>query len=122
MDVVPIVFGSGKRYFGSVHAQHLLEEVVPVDEWRYKLATYAGAVRVLPRKRPRSGWPRTLHRCARIWSAVLRLKRRVRGSRKSSDRDTRSGTTIRFKSSQGGPSVTDRGAFGAERIVGLLAR
>lgn len=25
MDVVPVVFGSGKRYFGSVHAQHLLE-------------------------------------------------------------------------------------------------
>jgi dihydrofolate reductase len=26
MDVVPVVFGSGKRYFGSVHVQHLLEE------------------------------------------------------------------------------------------------
>ena len=26
MDVAPVVFGSGKRYFGSVHAQHLLEE------------------------------------------------------------------------------------------------
>lgn len=25
MDVVPVVFGSGKRYFGSVTAQHLLE-------------------------------------------------------------------------------------------------
>ncbi|NUT99915.1 MAG: dihydrofolate reductase [Saccharothrix sp.] len=25
MDVVPVVFGSGKRYFGSVQAQHLLE-------------------------------------------------------------------------------------------------
>ena len=25
MDVIPVVFGSGKRYFGSVHAQHLLE-------------------------------------------------------------------------------------------------
>ncbi|MFD9734595.1 dihydrofolate reductase family protein [Umezawaea sp. NPDC059074] len=25
MDVVPVVFGSGKRYFGSVDAQHLLE-------------------------------------------------------------------------------------------------
>ncbi len=25
MDVAPVVFGSGKRYFGSVHAQHLLE-------------------------------------------------------------------------------------------------
>ena len=25
MDVVPVVFGSGKRYFGSVSAQHLLE-------------------------------------------------------------------------------------------------
>ena len=33
MDVVPVVFGSGKRYFGSVHAQHLLEdpEVVQGD-------------------------------------------------------------------------------------------
>ena len=25
MDVVPVVFGSGKRYFGSLDAQHLLE-------------------------------------------------------------------------------------------------
>ncbi len=26
MDVVPVVFGSGERCFGSVHAQHLLED------------------------------------------------------------------------------------------------
>jgi len=26
MDVVPVVFGSGKRFFGSVSAQHLLED------------------------------------------------------------------------------------------------
>ena len=26
MHVVPVVFGSGKRYFGSVRAQHLLED------------------------------------------------------------------------------------------------
>lgn len=26
MDVAPVVFGSGKRYFGSVAGQHLLEE------------------------------------------------------------------------------------------------
>jgi dihydrofolate reductase len=26
MDVVPVVFGSGKPYFGKVHAQHLLED------------------------------------------------------------------------------------------------
>jgi dihydrofolate reductase len=26
MDVVPVVFGSGKRYFGSVAGQHLLED------------------------------------------------------------------------------------------------
>ena len=26
MDVVPVVFGAGKRCFGSVHAQHLLED------------------------------------------------------------------------------------------------
>lgn len=26
MDVVPVVFGSGKRYFGPVQAQHLLED------------------------------------------------------------------------------------------------
>ncbi|MEU4463464.1 dihydrofolate reductase family protein [Streptomyces sp. NPDC024017] len=26
MDVVPVVFGSGKRYFGSVDAPHLLED------------------------------------------------------------------------------------------------
>ncbi|WBB87937.1 dihydrofolate reductase family protein [Micromonospora sp. WMMC264] len=34
MDVVPVVFGSGKRFFGSVDAQHLLEDpdVVLPDE------------------------------------------------------------------------------------------
>ena len=26
MDVVPVVFGSGKRYFGSIDSQHLLED------------------------------------------------------------------------------------------------
>lgn len=26
MDVVPVVLGSGKRYFGPVHGQHLLED------------------------------------------------------------------------------------------------
>lgn len=26
MDVVPVVFGAGKRYFGSVDTQHLLED------------------------------------------------------------------------------------------------
>jgi dihydrofolate reductase len=26
MDVVPVVFGSGRRYFGSIHGQHLLED------------------------------------------------------------------------------------------------
>ena len=26
MDVVPVVFGAGRRYFGSVDAQHLLED------------------------------------------------------------------------------------------------
>lgn len=26
MDVVPVVFGSGKRYFGSIHALNLLED------------------------------------------------------------------------------------------------
>ena len=26
MDVVPVVFGSGKRYFGSADTQHLLED------------------------------------------------------------------------------------------------
>jgi dihydrofolate reductase len=26
MDVVPVVFGSGKRYFGPIDAQHLLED------------------------------------------------------------------------------------------------
>jgi riboflavin biosynthesis pyrimidine reductase len=26
MHVAPVVFGSGKRYFGSVDAQHLLED------------------------------------------------------------------------------------------------
>jgi len=34
MDVVPVVFGSGKRYFGSIDGQHLLEDphvVIPSD-------------------------------------------------------------------------------------------
>ncbi|MGE0027795.1 MAG: dihydrofolate reductase family protein [Thermoleophilia bacterium] len=34
MDVVPVVFGSGKRYFGPVDAQHLLEDphvLIPGD-------------------------------------------------------------------------------------------
>lgn len=26
MDIAPVIFGSGKRYFGSVEAQHLLED------------------------------------------------------------------------------------------------
>jgi dihydrofolate reductase len=26
MDVIPVVFGSGKRFFGSVHGQQLLED------------------------------------------------------------------------------------------------
>jgi hypothetical protein len=26
MGVVPVVFGSGKRYFGSIDVQHLLED------------------------------------------------------------------------------------------------
>jgi len=26
MDVVPVVFGTGKRYFGPVNGQHLLED------------------------------------------------------------------------------------------------
>lgn len=32
MDVVPVLFGSGKRYFGSVHGQHLLENPDEVVE------------------------------------------------------------------------------------------
>lgn len=26
MDVVPVVFGSGRRYFGGISDQHLLED------------------------------------------------------------------------------------------------
>ncbi len=43
MDVVPVVFGSGKRYFGPVRAQHLLvgpDEIVQADRvlhLRYRL-------------------------------------------------------------------------------------
>ena len=35
MDIVPVVFGSGKRYFGSVDRQHLLEDpnVVIRGDW-----------------------------------------------------------------------------------------
>lgn len=32
MDVVPVVLGSGKRYFGSAHGQHLLENPDEVVE------------------------------------------------------------------------------------------
>jgi len=32
MDVVPVVFGSGKRYFGSADAQHILDDPVVVIE------------------------------------------------------------------------------------------
>ena len=32
MDVVPVVFGTGKRYFGSVDTQHLLEDPYVVIE------------------------------------------------------------------------------------------
>lgn len=34
MDIVPVVFGSGKRYFGSIDGQHLLDDphvVIPGD-------------------------------------------------------------------------------------------
>jgi hypothetical protein len=34
MDVVPVVFGSGKRYFGSVDAQHLLGDPHTVIQGR----------------------------------------------------------------------------------------
>ncbi|MFI7349456.1 dihydrofolate reductase family protein [Streptomyces sp. NPDC049936] len=34
MDVVPVVFGTGKRYFGSVDAQHLLEDPHTVIQGR----------------------------------------------------------------------------------------
>jgi dihydrofolate reductase len=34
MDVVPVVFGSGKRYFGSVDAQHLLQDPEVVIQGR----------------------------------------------------------------------------------------
>jgi hypothetical protein len=30
MDVVPVVLGSGKRFFGSVQGQHLLEDPAEV--------------------------------------------------------------------------------------------
>ena len=34
MDVVPVVFGSGKRYFGAVDSQHLLEDPEVVVQGR----------------------------------------------------------------------------------------
>jgi dihydrofolate reductase len=34
IDAAPVVFGSGKRYFGSVHAQHLLEDPDMVLQWK----------------------------------------------------------------------------------------
>jgi dihydrofolate reductase len=45
MDVVPVVFGSGKRYFGSVDAQHLLEDPDVVQGTRVMHLRY----RVRPR-------------------------------------------------------------------------
>ena len=40
MDVVPVVFGSGKRYFGSVHVQHLLEDPAEAIQGN-RVPTYA---------------------------------------------------------------------------------
>jgi hypothetical protein len=39
MDVVPVVFGSGKRYVGPVDGQHLLEnpDVVIRGDLRYRV-------------------------------------------------------------------------------------
>ena len=48
MDVVPVVFGTGKRYFGPVDSQHLLEDpsvVIQGDRvlhLRYRLARKPG--------------------------------------------------------------------------------
>ena len=48
MDVVPVVFGTGKRYFGSVNAEHLLEDphtVIQGDRvlhLRYRVRRLAG--------------------------------------------------------------------------------
>jgi len=40
MDIVPVVFGSGKRHFGRVSGQHLLEDpdvVIHVLHLRYRV-------------------------------------------------------------------------------------
>ncbi len=42
MDVVPVVFGSGKRFFGSVAAQHLLDDPVVVQGNRVLHLRYQG--------------------------------------------------------------------------------
>ncbi|GAA1582993.1 dihydrofolate reductase family protein [Kribbella hippodromi] len=34
MDVVPVIFGTGKRYFGSVAAQHLLQDPITIQGTR----------------------------------------------------------------------------------------
>jgi dihydrofolate reductase len=49
MDLAPVVFGSGKRYFGRIAGQHLLEDphlVIPSERvlhLRYKVRERAGA-------------------------------------------------------------------------------
>jgi len=47
MDVVPVVFGSGKRYFGSVHAQHLLEDPDVAGDTRLGCGGSAGPARTV---------------------------------------------------------------------------
>jgi dihydrofolate reductase len=50
MDVVPVIFGSGKRYFGGIHDQHVLDDphvVIPgerVLHLRFKVRRGGGVV------------------------------------------------------------------------------
>ena len=56
MDVVPVVFGTGKRYFGSVDTQHLLEDPDTVIQGN-RVLHLRYRVRVLERRGLRTTGP-----------------------------------------------------------------
>jgi len=54
MDVVPVVFGSGKRYFGPLDGQHLLEDPDVVIRGTGCCTCATGSAAERPRRRARS--------------------------------------------------------------------
>ena len=63
MDVVPVVFGCGKRYFGSVHTQHLLEDPDVVIQSNRVLHLRYGCAVDRSERLP----PAPMHLCSRCW-------------------------------------------------------